>query len=226
MYGACRAWLKTGAIPVDPELKKQFSSIKYVINKRDEIQLISKEDMLKLDPDLDLDDIDALVTTFAHALSPNANAGGPHLQKPLGSIRLRPLLRRAPHWSSSSQRIQPLRERGCMTDERCGYCNQPIQGHSIVAVGPSKGQPKTEFFHVGCVRRNERRRIASSTLGRPTQEAGEGTMNSPPADLRGNVKGRKSIRVSCLCLDLMSGRQGLAQDLMSSISPSDAHWRA
>jgi hypothetical protein len=83
MYGACRAWLKTAAIPPDPELNKQFSSIKYVINKRDEIQLISKEDMLKLDPDLELDDIDALVTTFAHALQPNESAGGVHLRKPL-----------------------------------------------------------------------------------------------------------------------------------------------
>jgi hypothetical protein len=80
IYGACRSWLKTGAIPNDPEIRKQFNSIKYVINKRDEIQLISKEDMLKLDPDLELDDIDALVTTFAYALQPNANAGGPHAQ--------------------------------------------------------------------------------------------------------------------------------------------------
>lgn len=78
MYGACRAWLKTGCIPNEPGLIKQFSSIKYTINKRDEIQLISKEDMLKLDPDLELDDIDALVLTFAHALSPSEMAGGLH----------------------------------------------------------------------------------------------------------------------------------------------------
>ena len=34
--------------------------------------------MLKLEPDLELDDIDALVLTFAHALSPNEQAGGMH----------------------------------------------------------------------------------------------------------------------------------------------------
>ena len=81
MYGACRAWLKTAALPLDPELKKQFSAIKYVINKRDEIQLMSKEDMLKLDPDLELDDIDALCCTFATALAPSAYAGGEHRPK-------------------------------------------------------------------------------------------------------------------------------------------------
>jgi hypothetical protein len=83
MYGACRAWLKTAAIPSDPALLRQFHAIKYVINKRDEIQLISKEDMLKLDPDLELDDLDALVTTFAHALAPHEMAGGEHIRRPL-----------------------------------------------------------------------------------------------------------------------------------------------
>lgn len=83
IYGACRAWLKGAMLPNDPELRKQFSAIKYVLNKKDEIQLISKEDMLKLDPDLELDDIDALVTTFAHALTPHADAGGDWPHKPL-----------------------------------------------------------------------------------------------------------------------------------------------
>ena len=81
MYGACRAWLKTGCIPNDPGLLKQFSAIKFTLNRRDEIQLISKEDMLKLDPDLELDDIDALVLTFAHALAAHDMAGGEHLRK-------------------------------------------------------------------------------------------------------------------------------------------------
>jgi len=83
MYGACRAWLKTGCIPNEPELLRQFSAIKYTLNRRDEIQLISKEDMLKLDPDLELDDIDALVLTFAHALAASEWAGGEHLRKPM-----------------------------------------------------------------------------------------------------------------------------------------------
>jgi hypothetical protein len=78
MYGALRAWLKTGMIPDEPEFKRQFASIKFIVNKRDEIQLITKEDMLKIDPDLELDDIDALALTFAHAIAPNENAGGFH----------------------------------------------------------------------------------------------------------------------------------------------------
>src|SRR5882757_1359973 len=83
MYGAARAWLKTGSIPADPDFKKQFSAIRYILNKRDEIQLISKEDMLKLDPDLELDDIDAFVLTFAHALASHAEAGRDGPQKSL-----------------------------------------------------------------------------------------------------------------------------------------------
>lgn len=81
MYGACRAWLKHGAIPNDPDLLKQFRSIKYVFNKKDEIQLISKEDLLKDNPDLELDDIDALVLTFAHALHSHDRAGGEYRQR-------------------------------------------------------------------------------------------------------------------------------------------------
>ena len=93
MYGACRAWLKTGMIPDDPALRKQFGSIKYTINKRDEIQLISKDDMLKLDPDLELDDIDALVLTFAHALAPSEMAGGEHIRKPMVESDYDPIAR-------------------------------------------------------------------------------------------------------------------------------------
>lgn len=81
MYGALRAWLKVGMIPNDPTLIKQFRAIKYTLNKRDEIQLVSKEDMLKLDPDLELDDIDALALTFSHALASNFQAGGEHPPK-------------------------------------------------------------------------------------------------------------------------------------------------
>lgn len=83
MYGAARAWLKVGAIPNDPELKKQFRSIRYTLNRRDEIQLLSKEDLLKDNPDLELDDIDAFVLTFAHALSAHDRAGGEHAVAPI-----------------------------------------------------------------------------------------------------------------------------------------------
>lgn len=82
MYGAARAWLKTGAIPDDPNFKRQMSGIKYILNKKDEIQLVSKEDLVKLDPGLDevgLDDIDAFVLTFAHALAPREFG---HFNKP------------------------------------------------------------------------------------------------------------------------------------------------
>ncbi len=83
MYGACRAWLRTGCLPNDPDLRKQFASIRYTLNKADQIQLMSKDDMAKLDPDLVLDDIDALVLTFAHSLAPHVDAGGEHLRGPL-----------------------------------------------------------------------------------------------------------------------------------------------
>lgn len=82
MYGAARAWLRTGAIPDEPELKRQFKSIKFLLNKRDEIQLLSKEDLLKDNPDLELDDIDAFVLTFAHALEAHDRAGGEHRHDP------------------------------------------------------------------------------------------------------------------------------------------------
>jgi hypothetical protein len=39
--------------------------------------------MLKLEPDLELDDIDAFVLTFAHALAAHEQAGGEHVRKPL-----------------------------------------------------------------------------------------------------------------------------------------------
>jgi|SRR6516162_64884 len=83
MYGAARAWLAHGCLPEEADFKRQFASIKYTLNRRDEIQLISKEDMLRLDPDLELDDIDAFVLTFAHALEPHASAGGEGPHRPL-----------------------------------------------------------------------------------------------------------------------------------------------
>ena len=81
MYGACRSWLKTGALPLDPELKRQMLAIRYTFNNRDEIILERKEDLVDEDGSgIPLDDLDALVLTFAHPLVPNRNAGGefPH----------------------------------------------------------------------------------------------------------------------------------------------------
>lgn len=89
MYGAARAWLRTGAIPADPDLITQFKAIRYILNKKDEIQLLAKEDLLdpKINPtlaEIGLDDIDAFVLTFAHALMQHDNAGGEHPHKPDG----------------------------------------------------------------------------------------------------------------------------------------------
>lgn len=78
MYGALRFWLKTGAIPDDPELRRAFNAILYTFNNKDEILLVPKEDILEDNPDIPLDDLDALATTFAYPIAANANAGGPH----------------------------------------------------------------------------------------------------------------------------------------------------
>ena len=83
MYGACRAWLKTGCLPADPELKRQMLAIRYTFNNRDEILLERKEDLVDEDGSgISLDDIDALVLTFAHPLAANSRAGGEYHQEP------------------------------------------------------------------------------------------------------------------------------------------------
>jgi hypothetical protein len=80
MYGAARAWMKTGCLPMIPELRTALLAIKYTFTKKDEIQLISKEDLLDENPDLDLDTLDAFCLTFGGPLARNPNAGGefPH----------------------------------------------------------------------------------------------------------------------------------------------------
>jgi len=84
MYGACRSWLKTGALPLDPELKRQMLAIRYTFNNKDEIILERKEDLVdESGAGISLDDIDALCLTFAHPISPNQNAGGDHPQQNL-----------------------------------------------------------------------------------------------------------------------------------------------
>jgi len=83
MYGAARAWLKTGMLPQSPELRTAMLAIKYTFNIRDEIVLTSKEDLLDENPDLDLDTLDAFVLTFGGPLNRNAYAGGDHPQPAL-----------------------------------------------------------------------------------------------------------------------------------------------
>jgi hypothetical protein len=78
MYGACRAWITTGMIPDDPDLKSQFGAITYYFNNRDEIILTSKEDMAK-EGLPSPDDLDALCLTFAFPLSLRNQMGSPSL---------------------------------------------------------------------------------------------------------------------------------------------------
>lgn len=75
MYGALRAWLKTGIIPFDETLRTAMLAIRYTFNKKDEIQLVSKEDLMEDNPGLMLDDLDALCLTFGGPLAKNPYAG-------------------------------------------------------------------------------------------------------------------------------------------------------
>jgi len=82
MWGAMRAWLKTGAIPSDADLQAQLVGPTYTYNLRSEIQLEKKEDMMKRG--LESPDIaDGLALTFAYPVAAGANAGGQFNQKPL-----------------------------------------------------------------------------------------------------------------------------------------------
>ena len=82
MYGAARAWLKTGLLPTDPDLRTAMLAIRYTFNKKDEIQLVAKEDILEDNPGIIIDDLDAFVLTFGGPLARNENAGGDHPHKP------------------------------------------------------------------------------------------------------------------------------------------------
>jgi len=83
MYGAARSWIKTGLLPPDPDLRNAMLAIRYTFNRNDEIQLVSKEDLLSDNPGLILDDLDALVLTFGGPLAPHANAGGEGPREPI-----------------------------------------------------------------------------------------------------------------------------------------------
>jgi hypothetical protein len=67
MYGSLRAWIKGGSLPPDPELRAQLLSITYTFNNRDQIQLTSKEVMMR-EGKPSPDDVDALACTFAFPL--------------------------------------------------------------------------------------------------------------------------------------------------------------
>ena len=82
MWGAMRAWLKTGSIPPDPDLRAQLIGLTYTYNLQGKIQFERKEDMLKRNlPSPDR--ADALALTFAYPLSPHELAGGLHGKKNL-----------------------------------------------------------------------------------------------------------------------------------------------
>jgi hypothetical protein len=76
MYGALRAWMRSAIIPKDDDLRRAMLAIRYTFNKKDEIQLVPKEDILADNPGLVLDDLDALALTFGGPLARNATAGG------------------------------------------------------------------------------------------------------------------------------------------------------
>lgn len=76
MWATMKAWLPGGAIPDDPDLADDLIGPEYAFNKRDEIQLESKDDMLKRGLSSP-DEGDALCLTFAYPVvraTPNAIA--------------------------------------------------------------------------------------------------------------------------------------------------------
>jgi hypothetical protein len=77
-------------LPYSPELRTAMLAIKYTFNKKDEIQLVSKEDLLDENSDLELDDLDALFCTFGGPLARNADAGSDHPKRPLVEIEYDP----------------------------------------------------------------------------------------------------------------------------------------
>lgn len=84
MAGACRAWIRDGgSLPNDPDLRTAMLAIRYVFNKKDEIQLVGKEEILADNPGLVLDDLDALFCTFGGPLALRAQSepNGPPLHQ-------------------------------------------------------------------------------------------------------------------------------------------------
>lgn len=76
MWGTMRAWLQTGGIPDDEELRADLAGPWYFFNPRNEIILEKKEDMKKrglASPDVG----DALAITFAYPVAASQFSGGP-----------------------------------------------------------------------------------------------------------------------------------------------------
>ena len=90
MYGALRAWIKSGMLPFDDTLRSAMLAIRYTFNKQDQIQLVSKEDLMEDNHNLVFDDLDALVLTFGGPLAKNAFAGGDMPHKPMVEIEYDP----------------------------------------------------------------------------------------------------------------------------------------
>lgn len=84
MYGAARAWMKGGALPNDPELRRQLLSIRYTFDKKDQILLERKEDLIDEDGNgISVDDADAFCMTFAYPLAAHIDAWHEGPQKPI-----------------------------------------------------------------------------------------------------------------------------------------------
>jgi hypothetical protein len=101
MWGAMRAWIKTGAIPNDPELKAQLVGPTYTFNVRNEILLESKEEMMRRGVESP-DRADALALTFAYPLTAHPFAGGEGLRRNPVVHEYNPFdikhMEDAPHW--------------------------------------------------------------------------------------------------------------------------------
>ena len=87
MWASMREWLKTGAIPDDPEIAADLCGVEYGYNAANAIQLERKEDMKKrgvASPDIG----DALALTFAYPVADHpaydddrAGPREPHMMK-------------------------------------------------------------------------------------------------------------------------------------------------
>jgi hypothetical protein len=79
MHGSLRAWVRNGGcLPNnDPDLRSAMLAIRYTFNKKDEIILVSKEDLMEDNPGLVLDDLDALCLTFGGPIASRAQSEDP-----------------------------------------------------------------------------------------------------------------------------------------------------
>ena len=86
--------------------KAAMLAIKYSLNIKDEILLMSKEDIMEENPNISLDDVDAWVLTFAYPLASHVLAGGVGPPWPVVEFEYDPFARRT-HGSLMSPAVPP-----------------------------------------------------------------------------------------------------------------------